>query len=94
MAVRLLVDWFNIPISGDKSSIDVSADRHVIRVFKRLCLIDREEPSRAIQTARELNPEYPGALDFPAWAIGERWCKPKEPECGSCPMDDICPKVL
>ncbi len=94
MAVRILVDWFDIPISGDKSSIDISADRHVIRVLKRLSLIDKEEPDRAIQAARELNPEYPGALDFPAWAIGIKWCKPKEADCGSCTMNDICPKVL
>jgi len=94
MAVRLLVEWFNVEVSGDRSGIDVSGDRNVLRVFKRLGLIDKEEVGKAIQIARGLNPSYPGALDFPAWAIGIKWCKPKNPECPSCPLGDICPKLL
>jgi len=93
MAVRILVDWFNIPISGDKSSIDISADRHVARVFKRLCLIDEQEPDKTIQAARELKPEYLGALDFPTWAVGERWCK-QGTRVWLMPIDDICPKSV
>ena len=44
-----------------------------------------------IYRARDLNPEYPGLVDLPAFQIGRKWCKPKNPRCNKCFMEDICP---
>ena len=91
MAANALVCHFKILVS-DHFSIDISPDRHVLRVFKRLGLVPPEpSPEQVIYRARELNPKFPGLLDFPAFEIGRNWCRPKKPHCTECFMEDICP---
>ena len=91
MAANILIRGFKIPVS-DHFSVDISVDVHVRRVFRRLGLIpERASTEQVIYRARELNPEFPGILDLPAWQIGREWCKPKNPRCSECFMEDICP---
>lgn len=90
MATRILKERKKI---SDYSAIDVSADVHVQRVFYRLGLISKEDRRIAIYTARGLEPEFPGILDYPTWRIGEKWCKAQKPNCKECPMDKCCPKI-
>ncbi len=91
MAANILVRRFKIPVS-DKYSIDISPDRHVQRVLHRLGLVPEKASSEQITyRARDLNPEYPGLLDFPAFDIGRNWCKPEQPKCHECYMQEICP---
>ena len=93
MAANILVRHFKVPIS-DHYSIDVSPDVHVRRVFHRLGLIPKGASNeQIIYKARELNPEYPGLFDFPAFQIGRTWCRPKKPRCGECIMEDLCPSA-
>lgn len=73
MAANILVRDFRIKVTGGWESVDVSLDRHVKRVFLRTGLAKDE--TEVIRIARELNPEYPGILDLPAWQIGRTWCK-------------------
>jgi len=97
MAANILVRNFKVPISGhlfSRSSLDISPDRHVRRVFERLQLLpDGGSPDQIIYRARDLHPEYPGALDFPTWWIGRNWCTPnlKNLRCSKCFIKDICP---
>lgn len=94
MAANILVRDFKIPVK-DKFSIDVSVDRQVRRVFFRLGLIPKKISSEiVIYTARELNPEYPGVVDMAAWEIGRSWCKPTNPDCNNCYMNEACPTGL
>lgn len=93
MAANILVRGFKIPVS-DYFSIDISPDRHVRRVLHRLDLIPEGASSELIMyRARALHPEFPGLLDLPLYEIGRKWCrpKPKQPDCGQCFMQDICP---
>lgn len=91
MAANILIRGFQVPVS-DHFSIDISVDVHVRRVFRRLGLIPkRASVEQVTYRARELNPEFPGILDLPAWQIGREWCKPKNPRCNECFMKDICP---
>ena len=94
MAASILVCWFKVPLS-DYSSIDISTDTLVCRVFKRLGLV-RKDASHAqiIDRARELHPQFPGLLDMPTWRIGHEWCKLEAPRCSECYMEDICPTAL
>lgn len=99
MAANLLARLFKIEFS-DKYSIDVSPDVHVKRVMKRMGLIDitddessNKEINKVIYKARELNPEFPGIIDFSVWEIGRNWCKAKKPYCKKCEVCDMCPKV-
>ena len=91
MAANLLVRCFKVPVS-DYSSIDISPDRHVRRVLYRLGLAPKQASTQlVIYRARDLHPEFPGLLDFPAFEIGRKWCKTDKPNCHKCFMEEICP---
>lgn len=102
MAVNILIRDFGIHLTRPMSNIAV--DTHVLRVFDRLGLLRRLEHSQLRSTqgkqqlrlqlrARELNPEWPGELDWPAWHIGNRWCHAgRAPECEKCYMKSCCPR--
>ncbi|WP_419939513.1 hypothetical protein [Candidatus Palauibacter sp.] len=83
MAVNILIRDFGIRLTAPMP--DIAVDTHVLRVFERLGLLQLR--------ARELNPEWPGELDWPAWHLGNRWCHTgRPPECGVCCMRSVCPK--
>lgn len=102
MAVNILIRDFGIHLT--RPMPDIAVDTHVLRVFERLCLLDRLEHSQLSSTkdkqalrlqlrARELSPEWPGELDWPAWWIGKTWCHTgRPPECRECCMESVCPK--
>ena len=93
MAVRLLHDDYGF-FQGQEHEIDVKADVHVKRVFKRTGLTPTESESNAINVARRLSPAFPGELDWPAWNIGEHWCHSYGPACSTCPLTQVCPKLI
>ncbi|NVM54983.1 MAG: hypothetical protein HWN66_14860 [Candidatus Helarchaeota archaeon] len=92
MAVDMLVRDLGVS-AQNKQWIDVSDDTHVSRVFQRTGLIDTYTHEALLNAARDLNADYPGALDLPSWLIGRRFCHAREPECSSCPLEEDCPKV-
>ncbi len=92
MAVNILVRDYRLPISGNREGIDVSYDIHVRKVFLRSGLAANDTEDEIVGAARELNPDYPGELDYPAWVIGRYWCHGKNPECSKCVLDIVCPK--
>ena len=93
MATRILHDDFGC-FREQERQIDVKPDVHLMRVFRRLGIIDDCSENEAIQAARRLNPEFPGELDWPAWRIGNRWCHPTKPACARCPLTKDCPKRI
>ena len=93
MATRILHDEFDC-FRGQERQIDVKPDSLLLRVFRRAGLIDQEIANQARQVARRLNPEFPGALDPPAWRIGQLWCHPREPDCASCALTRECAKRI
>lgn len=72
--------------------MDVKPDVHVVRIFQPMEFINFPSSQEALKAARKLNPDYPGALDAPAWAIGKNWCNPSEPLCAYCPVQKVCKK--
>jgi len=93
MATRILGMDLNVPIrSWDE--IDVSVDEMIQRVFPRAGLCSTDSQQEIIQSARRLNPSFPGALDLPCWNIGRRWCHPQNPDCTHCYIGQVCPKLL
>ncbi|MEO2068679.1 MAG: iron-sulfur cluster loop [Desulfurobacteriaceae bacterium] len=95
MAVNILVRDFKIKTIKDLSSIDISPDLQVMRVFERTGLIPKNSKREvAVYRARELNPSYPGVFDYPVWEIGRNWCRSKNPDCNNCILQSYCPRIL
>lgn len=94
MAVNILVRDYGVLISGSKRGIDVSNNAHVRRVFLRAGLINVGTEAQVLLAARKLNPEYPGALDLPAWKIGRTWCTESTPDCTACAIGQECPQFI
>jgi len=91
MAANILARHFKVRFA-DYSSIDISVDVHVRRVFARLRLVSEDASNdQIIFRARSLHSVFPGILDFPAWEIGKKWCEPEEPLCAECYMNKLCP---
>jgi len=91
MAANILAREFKVPFA-DYYSIDVSVDVQVRRVFTRLGLARAEDDVEEITyLARAFHPVFPGLLDFPAWEIGVKWCRPQNPTCNQCMMRKVCP---
>lgn len=97
MATNILVRDFKIPMEN-YICIDISPDVHVKRVFKRLGFIPEDstvdELIYCTYCARELNPNYPGIFDFSCFEIGREWCRPQNPKCKECYLNEYCPKVM
>lgn len=94
MAANILARQFRVPFS-DFYSIDISPDVHIIRVMKRMGFVpDGANNDMIIYKARELNPEFPGIIDFSCWEIGRKWCKPKKPLCNECIVNNECKTII
>ena len=94
MAANILARQFKIPML-DYYCIDISPDVHIRRVLYRLGFVEKEaSPDMVIYKARELNPEFPGLIDFVCWKIGRNYCRPKfkDCECKKCDMNEACSK--
>jgi uncharacterized HhH-GPD family protein len=107
MFVRHLVTDYGVSLEG-WDRIDIAVDRHVARVFLRTGLVRSKKgqdkyhvsdvADEVVVRARELYPEYPAALDIPAFTVGYFWCTEKEARCdgpegmGPCPLSKVCSK--
>jgi hypothetical protein len=94
MAANILARQFKIPFS-DYYSIDISPDVHVKRVMARMGYVHEDANNdKIIYKARELNPEFPGIIDFSCWEIGRNWCRPKSADCNNCIVNNECEKNM
>jgi uncharacterized HhH-GPD family protein len=89
MAVDLLMRELEVSVATPSGN-DVAYDVHVRRVFLRTGIVLRDERSRVINAGRELAPDHPAALDFPAWYVGRTFCRPTVPVCERCPLEFAC----
>ena len=91
MAANILMRELRIPVS-DRSSIDISADVHVVRVFERLGFVPQDSSlETVIFKAREMHPEYPGIFDLGIWSLGHDICIANNPKCRECYLSSMCP---
>jgi len=95
MAVLILAREHGL-LGGKKAcrQLDVKPDIQVRRVFVRTGLIQKGATDAVlVESARQLAPDFPAALDAPSWEIGRNWCRPKRPSCSDCPIYGTCPQV-
>ncbi|OQY35247.1 MAG: endonuclease III [Spirochaetaceae bacterium 4572_59] len=73
----------------------IIVDTHFIRVSNRLGFTDKKDPE---QIERQLKAEIPediqSEFSMTVNLHGRKYCHPRKPECGSCPIKDYCPSVL
>ena len=94
MTANILARQFKIEFS-DYYSIDISTDVHINRVMRRMGFVPKDaDNAMVIYKARELNPEFPGIIDFSCWEIGRTYCRPQNPKCDKCIVKDECKKKL
>ncbi len=94
MATNILVREYKIKLS-DYYSIDISPDVQVKRIFYRMGLVEsQDDVNLIIYKARELYPKFPGIIVVSCWEIGRTWCKPSNPNCEQCPLNDNCKKRI
>ena len=90
MAANILVRDFHVELA-DHRYIDISADVHVRRVMHRLGYVQHDASVEdCIYAAREVSPDFPGIFDLALWEVGRSVCRPKDPDCGSCPLRGLC----
>jgi endonuclease-3 len=92
MATRILGMDLNVPIRNWEE-MDVSVDEMIMRVFPRTGLSASNNSQEIIEAARQLNPFFPGALDYPCWMIGRTWCLPQNPNCRTCYISEVYHKI-
>ena len=93
MAVEILERDLKVPLQ-DPSGSDIAFDVHLRRVFLRSGIAEHDDVHEMAAAAKALHPERPGALDLPAWDIGQRWCHPRDPDCELCPLGLACPRLV
>ncbi len=93
MAVEILKRDLNVNVANLEGS-DIAYDVHVRRVFLRTGLAVFDDPDHMVAVAREANAARPGAVDFPAWTVGRTWCHAGVPDCPSCRLAEVCPKLV
>lgn len=94
MAANILARDLHVPFS-DYYSIDISPDVHIKRVLKRTGLVSSDaDNDSVIYKAREMNPEFPGIIDYSCWEIGRNWCHPSKPDCNNCAIRSACGMVI
>lgn len=90
MAANILYRDLRVDLS-DCSSIDISADVQVTRVYSRMGFVPDNTPAEVvIYRARQMYPEYPGIYDLILWELGRTKCRPQNPDCSTCDWANHC----
>ena len=93
MAVEILTRYFGVRLEGRECG-QVAYDVQVRRVFLRSGLVERDSREAIEEAAALACPEAPGTLDLPAWLVGRETCRPKRPQCDTCRLAEVCPRLV
>lgn len=87
----LLVNSFGVCLNN-LSCIDIAYDVHIRRTFLRMGLTEKDNITCVTESARKICKEFPGSLTLPFWVVGREYCRPINPDCKNCPLNDFCEK--
>lgn len=94
-SLACLLLWRDLGVAiPDKENIDIAYDVHIRRIFLRAGFCEKDTLKDVTEAARRLNPEFPGYLTSPFWALGRNICRPTGPLCGQCPIQPFCAQRL
>ena len=92
MAQFILVREHGIA-GGEKNRrlMKVKPDRHVRRVSFRL-EVSKSRTVKAVDAAIEqLELRSPADFDWVLFDVGREYCRPSDPKCSDCPLNEVCP---
>ena len=84
----------NVVLSNAFHIPAMAVDTHVFRVANRMGLASGKTPEEVEDQLCRLIPEADWS-DAHHWLIwhGRRCCKAQKPDCGGCPVGEICPRI-
>lgn len=85
----LLVRDLGVDIK-DKENINIAYDIHIRRICLRAGFCAQDTIEDVTMAGKRILPEFPGRLTSSFWAIGRDICRPSNPLCSECPLDDVC----
>lgn len=91
LGTLILVRDLNVNVL-DKENIDIAYDVHIRRLFYRIGLVNVDTQEKILESARFINPSFPGRLTTAFWQIGRDICRPTNPDCLKCPLYKECDK--
>ncbi len=72
----------------------LEVDSHIARVSYRLGLTKHTNPDKVEQDLMQvLSKEAWVKYTHVAKELGRKYCRPKNPKCSECPVNDLCPKI-
>ncbi len=72
----------------------LEVDSHIARVSYRLGFTSHTNPDKVEQDLMELLPRETWVkYTHVAKELGRKYCRPKNPKCSECPVNDLCPKI-
>lgn len=74
--------------------IDIAYDVHVRRIFLRMGLSEKDNIKDITSNARKICNEFPGSLTLPFWVVGREYCRPIDPKCDKCYLNNFCMKKV
>lgn len=89
LGVLLLVRDLGIEIN-DKENINLIYDIHIRRICLRAGFCANDTIEDITNVGRYIYPEFPGRLTSSMWAIGRNICRPTNPICDLCPLNNVC----
>ena len=84
----------NLTLTLGHTKPGICVDIHVHRICNRLSYVKTKTPDETEMVLREILPKrfWKGYNDLLV-SFGQNLCKPVSPFCGSCPIEDQCPKI-
>ena len=84
----------NLTLILGHSKPGICVDIHVHRISNRWGYVKTKSPDETEMVLREILPKrfWKGYNDLLV-SFGQNLCKPVSPFCGSCPIEDQCPKI-
>ena len=73
----------------------ICVDTHVHRICNRWGYVATKTPLETEFKLREILPDqYWGKINHYLVALGQTICRPRQPLCVKCPLENICPKIV
>ncbi len=85
----------NVVLGNAKGIVEgMEVDSHIARVSYRLGLTKHTNPEKVEQDLMQVLPKETWVkYTHVAKELGRKYCRPKNPKCTECPVNDLCPKI-